>query len=71
MIVLEAIMGWIPQWMTILFLNMPSRRLRRVRNYMKVALGVAREVVDRQTAIYASGKEGSKDIMSILGMFYP
>jgi DNA-binding cell septation regulator SpoVG len=64
-------MGWIPQWMIGLFLNMPSRRLQRLHDYMDVALGVAREVVHRQTALYTSGKEGSKDIMSILGIFYP
>jgi hypothetical protein len=70
-IVVEAIIGWIPHWMVVLFLNMPSRRLQRLHNYMKVALGVAREVVDRQSAVHASGKEGSKDIMSILGIYYP
>ncbi|KAF8512621.1 cytochrome P450 [Hysterangium stoloniferum] len=66
MIVMDAVMGWVPQWMVSFFLSLPFARLEILHKYNKVALGVAKEVVDGQTAIYASGKEGSKDIMSVL-----
>ncbi|KAF8525587.1 cytochrome P450 [Hysterangium stoloniferum] len=60
MIVAEGVMDWVPQWMVLI---LPSIRLKRHHNYMEVSLGVVKEVVDRQKAIHAAGKEGSKDIM--------
>lgn len=35
---------------------------------MSVVTAVAQDVVDKQTELYAHGKEGSKDLMSVLGM---
>jgi len=43
--------------------------LRRLRNYMKVARRVAKSIVDRQLQSHAAGKDGSKDVMSILGEY--
>jgi hypothetical protein len=36
---------------------------------MRVARGVAKSIVDRQVESHAAGKDGSKDVMSILGAF--
>ncbi|KAF8511881.1 cytochrome P450 [Hysterangium stoloniferum] len=66
LIIWEGVMDWVPQWIAALLLNIPTKFLKRVHKYMKVALGVAKDVNDRQKAIHSMGKEGSKDIMSIL-----
>ncbi|KAF8510880.1 cytochrome P450 [Hysterangium stoloniferum] len=66
MLVWGDALDWVPQWMAALLLNLPSASLKRLHSYMEIALGVAKDIVDRQKAIHASGKEGSKDIMSIL-----
>jgi hypothetical protein len=69
MLVFEAILERLPEWLSPILLSVPSTRLERLRSYMKTARKVAKEVVERQTARYLNGKEGSKDIMSILGNF--
>ncbi|KAF8512751.1 cytochrome P450, partial [Hysterangium stoloniferum] len=66
MIVFGSIMGILPQWMTSFLSLLPNTRMSRIRNYMSVARDVAKDIVDKQTNIYLNGKEGSKDIMSIL-----
>ncbi|KAF8513598.1 cytochrome P450 [Hysterangium stoloniferum] len=66
MIVFGAIMGIVPQWMRSFLSLLPNERMNRIRNYMSVARDVAKEIIDKQTDIYSEGKEGSKDIMSIL-----
>jgi len=47
-------------------MKLPVERLKRLHDYMTVANEVAKDIVDKQTGLYASGKEGSKDVMSIL-----
>jgi len=37
---------------------------------MIVATEIAEEIIDKQTTLYADGKEGSKDVMSILGICF-
>lgn len=34
---------------------------------MQTTRGVAKDIVDTQSELYATGKEGSKDVMAILG----
>ena len=46
--------------------KLPTKRLMRLKRYMSVARGVAARLVDNQTQSYVSGKEGGKDLMSIL-----
>jgi hypothetical protein len=67
MFVFEAILEILPEWISTILTSVPSARFGRLRSYMKTARTVAKEVVERQTAAYLDGKEGSKDIMSILG----
>ncbi|KAF8521755.1 cytochrome P450 [Hysterangium stoloniferum] len=65
-IIREDVMDWVPQWIAALLLRLPNKSLKRLHDYMEVSLVVAKELVDRQKAIHAAGKDGSKDIMSIL-----
>jgi len=37
---------------------------------MKVSNEIAQEIIDKQTALYADGNDGSKDVMSILGICF-
>ncbi|GJJ11713.1 hypothetical protein Clacol_005950 [Clathrus columnatus] len=46
--------------------RLPTRSLKKIGNYMTIVRKVAQEVVDKQTALYTHGKEGSKDLMSVL-----
>lgn len=62
------LMSKVPDFMFSLLKRLPTRSLNRLRPYMSVVTDVAREVIDKQTALYVSGKEGSKDIMSVLGI---
>jgi hypothetical protein len=45
---------------------LPTKQLRRLRRYSKVAHRIAIGIVQTQTESYSSGKEGGKDVMSIL-----
>lgn len=60
------LLGKVPESMQGLLKLLPTRSLKRLRPYMSVVTEVAQEVVDKQTALYAHGKEGSKDLMSVL-----
>ena len=62
-----TVLGWLPGWLVNLTLRIPVGMFKVVRDYLVVATDVAQEVVDKQTALYKEGKEGSKDVMSILG----
>ena len=71
MFVMEALWGRLPFNLVVFLLKfLPTRRFDRVRNYMKVARGVAKNIVTTQTKEYAAGKEGAKDIMSILSTYF-
>ncbi|KAF8587081.1 cytochrome P450 [Ramaria rubella] len=65
-IVFESLWGMMPQWMLALAHRLPLRVVKRWSDYMKIARSVAKELVDRQVASHSLGKEGSKDVMSIL-----
>ena len=69
MIAFEAFWGLVPQWAVMLLQQAPARRLQRLRDYMKESKQVAQTLLDRQVASHAEGKEGSKDVMSILSTF--
>jgi hypothetical protein len=56
-----------PAWMLSIIHKIPSVQLRRLQNYIKVARGVAKSIVDRQIRSQATGKDASKDVMSALG----
>jgi hypothetical protein len=65
-IALEVMLGLLPEWAMKLLEKAPIQRLRRLQDYMNAARKVGQELLDRQMALYAQGKEGSKDLMSIL-----
>ncbi|KAF8494528.1 cytochrome P450 [Gautieria morchelliformis] len=58
--------GYIPLWVVSAMRLLPTKKLRRLRRYTKVAHRVAKGIVQTQTESYLSGKECGKDIMSIL-----
>ncbi|KAF8582153.1 cytochrome P450 [Ramaria rubella] len=62
----EAIWGYVPLWLVPIIQKLPTRRLRRLNKYMQVSRGVAKSIVDQQIQSHAAGKEGGKDVMSIL-----
>ncbi|GJJ11714.1 hypothetical protein Clacol_005951 [Clathrus columnatus] len=64
------LMGKVPEFVFNLMKQLPTRSLKRMKRYMSVVMAVAQEVVDKQTALYAHGKEGSKDLMSVLGTIF-
>ncbi|KAF8511769.1 PAH-inducible cytochrome P450 monooxygenase PC-PAH 1, partial [Gautieria morchelliformis] len=59
-------LGYIPLWVVSAMQLLPTKQLRRLRRYTKVAHRVAKGIVQTQTESYSSGKEGGKDVMSIL-----
>ncbi|KIJ40565.1 hypothetical protein M422DRAFT_173549, partial [Sphaerobolus stellatus SS14] len=63
---IESILERIPAWLVHLSLRLPIGRFKRLHDYLRVAREVAQDVIDKQTALYMDGKEGSKDVMSIL-----
>ncbi|KAF8589221.1 cytochrome P450 [Ramaria rubella] len=65
-LIFQSIWGFMPQWLLALVFKAPIRPLKQWGEYMKVARDVAKQLVDRQVESHALGKEGSKDIMSIL-----
>ena len=68
-IAFESLWGIVPHWMVTVMHRLPTKRLRRLQNYMKTASEVAQALVDRQVALHATGKEGAKDVMSILSNY--
>ena len=69
-IAFEALWGYLPLWMVTAIQLLPTKQLKRIRKYTTVAHRVAKNIVDTQTQLYSLGKEGGKDIMSILSKFY-
>ena len=69
MIAFQALCGLVPQWAVTLLHQAPMRQLQRLRKYMKEAMEVAQTLLDHQVALHAEGREGSKDVMSILSRF--
>ncbi|KAF8507787.1 PAH-inducible cytochrome P450 monooxygenase PC-PAH 1 [Gautieria morchelliformis] len=65
-IAFEALWGYLPLGLVKFIQMAPTRQLGRLRAYMKVARRVAKDIVDVQTETYSAGKEGGKDVMSIL-----
>ncbi|GJJ11014.1 hypothetical protein Clacol_005243 [Clathrus columnatus] len=65
-IAVSYLMGKVPDLVKDLMRLLPTRSLKRMKRYMPVAMRVAQDVVDKQTALYVNGKEGSKDLMSVL-----
>ncbi|KAF8583570.1 cytochrome P450 [Ramaria rubella] len=66
-IIFEALWGYLPLGLVgVMQKLMPTKQLKRLRRYMKVARSVARNILDTQTQSHAAGKEGGKDVMSIL-----
>ncbi|GJJ11611.1 hypothetical protein Clacol_005846 [Clathrus columnatus] len=65
-IAMPYILSNIPSFFVSILTRLPLRTISKFRNYMKVATEVAQEVVDKQTQLYLHGKEGSKDLMSLL-----
>lgn len=62
------LLGNVPTFIFNLLKRLPTRSLKKMRNYMPVVTAVAQDVVAKQTELYAHGKEGSKDLMSVLGI---
>lgn len=60
-------MGNVPGFLQKLLRRLPTKSSKRLRPYLSAVTAVAQEVVDQQTALYVDGKEGSKDLMSVLG----
>ncbi|KIJ49094.1 hypothetical protein M422DRAFT_28101 [Sphaerobolus stellatus SS14] len=63
---IETILGYLPSWMVQLLFRIPIGRFKRLLEFQTFARDIAQEIVDKQTALYIDGKEGSKDVMSIL-----
>ena len=68
-IAFEALWGKAPQWLITVMQHAPTKRLQRLRNYMKTSREVAQTLVDRQMASQVTGKDGAKDVMSILSNY--
>ncbi|GJJ11625.1 hypothetical protein Clacol_005861 [Clathrus columnatus] len=65
-IAMPYILSKIPSFFISILTRLPLRTLSKFQNYVKVATSVAQEVVDKQTQLHLHGKEGSKDLMSLL-----
>jgi hypothetical protein len=63
----EYIIARMPDWLADLCSLIPTARFQRFRTHMKITRKAAKDIVDAQTELFASGKEGSKDVMAILG----
>lgn len=66
-IAIEAVCAYLPESIIDLMWNLPINQMKRLREYMKIARRVAQDILDKQRKLFETGKEGSKDIMSILG----
>ncbi|KAF8589246.1 cytochrome P450 [Ramaria rubella] len=65
-LLMEALWGYLPWTLVKLLQNLPTQQLNRLRDFQRTAKGVAKNIVDTQTGRFYMGKEGGKDIMSIL-----
>ncbi|KIJ34439.1 hypothetical protein M422DRAFT_782890 [Sphaerobolus stellatus SS14] len=65
-LIFETFLGFLPSWLVKLGITVPVGRFKLLSNYMRVAEKVAQEIIDKQTDLYLKGKEGSKDVMSLL-----
>ncbi|KIJ43581.1 hypothetical protein M422DRAFT_253163 [Sphaerobolus stellatus SS14] len=65
-IAFESLIAYLPSWLIHLAFRIPSPRLKRLREYMAIAKQLAQQIVEKETSLYLSGKEGSKDVLSIL-----
>ncbi|KAF8573774.1 cytochrome P450 [Ramaria rubella] len=65
-IVVQALWGYLPYRLVKLMQRIPGKRQNRLNNYMKAARCVAKNIVVTQTDRVTTGKEGGKDVMSIL-----
>ncbi|KIJ27600.1 hypothetical protein M422DRAFT_271203 [Sphaerobolus stellatus SS14] len=59
-------LAFFPAWLVHLIFRIPAGRFKRLRDYLTVSREVAQDIIDKQTSLYIDGKEGSKDVMSIL-----
>ncbi|KAF8483105.1 cytochrome P450 [Gautieria morchelliformis] len=66
LIAFEALWEFIPFQLVKRLEMLPTKQLSRLGEYMKVARSVAKNIVDTQTQSLSIGKDGGKDIMSIL-----
>jgi len=62
----EALCAYLPQFCIDLMRNLPNPQMIRLKEYMKVAREVALDILAAQSKEFAAGKEGSKDVMSLL-----
>jgi hypothetical protein len=69
LIAFEALWEFIPLQLVKRLEILPTKQLSRLREYMKVARSVAKHIVDTQTQSLSIGKDGGKDIMSILSEY--
>ncbi|GJJ07024.1 hypothetical protein Clacol_001222 [Clathrus columnatus] len=66
-IIVAYLMGKIPEFVYGPFMKiLPTRSLKRIKRFMSVASTVARDAVDKQTALYTDGQQGSNNLMGIL-----
>ncbi|GJJ11702.1 hypothetical protein Clacol_005938 [Clathrus columnatus] len=64
---LQAIDGGQPNSLTQAYSNILN--MKRIKRYMQVVRASSQDVVDKQTALFAEGKGGSKNLMSILNPY--
>lgn len=65
-VLFEELLSRLPEWTHTLMRNLPNPQMRRLKAYMKIAREVAQSILNRQSRLIQAGKEGSKDVMSIL-----
>lgn len=70
-IAFESLWGLLPEWLTTIAQHFPSKRLQRLQRYLKETHEVAQTLLDRQVASHVQGKDGAKDVMSILSTLIP
>ncbi|KIJ47476.1 hypothetical protein M422DRAFT_248894 [Sphaerobolus stellatus SS14] len=58
-----SVMGWLPTFLIHALFRLPVGMFKPVHSYITIAREVAQDIVDKQTALYLDGKEGSKDVM--------
>jgi hypothetical protein len=69
LIAFEALWEFIPLQLVKRLELLPTKQLSRLREYMKVARSGAKHIVDTQTQSLSIGKDGGKDITSILSEY--
>ncbi|KAF8589039.1 cytochrome P450 [Ramaria rubella] len=65
-IVVQELWGYLPYALVKLLQRIPGKRQKRLKSYMKAARRVAKDIVVTQTDRVITGKEGGKDVMSVL-----